>query len=58
MKTMSEICNDLLEMYADYGMTLDEPMLSALTLYVSHEIMNARQEVFDKVIDAIEKKGV
>ena len=58
MKTMGEISNDLMKLYADYEMKLEEPMLSVLTLYVSHEILDARQDVFDMVIGYLEKKGV
>ncbi len=58
MKSLNDIRNDILELYAEYGLAVDDPILTALVLYVSHEIMNGRQDVFDTVVDTLNKKGV
>lgn len=58
MKSLNDIRNDLLELCADYGVTISDTVLDMIALYVSHEILNARQDVFDMVIAQIEKRGV
>ena len=58
MKSMSEIQDEITAICYQYGIELADAVALALSAYISHEIMNARQDVFNMVIDSLDKKGV
>lgn len=58
MKTIEEIENEIKAILYQYGVTPADTVLMAVSLYVSQQIMDARQNVFDMIIDHLEKKGV
>jgi hypothetical protein len=58
MKTIDDIQNEITAICYQYGFTLADTLALALSAYISQQIMDARQDVFDMIIDHLDKKGV
>ena len=59
MKDAATIRGEITDVCQRVGATIDDPALTALTVYVQREIMNARQSVVYAIADAfhLNEKG-
>lgn len=57
MKTVYEIQDEITAILYQFGITPADAPLMAVSAYVSKQIMDARQDVFNTVIETINKKG-
>lgn len=57
MKSMDLIRGEIEALCQRHRTTISETLLTALTAYVTHEIVDARQDVFNMVADQLNKRG-
>ena len=57
MKTIDDIQNEITAICYQYGFTLADTVALALSAYISQQIMDARQDVFDMIIAHIDERG-
>lgn len=55
MKSMDLIRGEIEALCRRHKIAVDDRMLTVLTAYVVHEVIDARQAVFDTVVGIIEK---
>ena len=58
MKPIEEIQDVIKAICYQYGITLADGVLLAISVYISHEIIKARQDVFDMILDSMDKRRI